>query len=655
MKQKTFLNEQGFAISGVIYSLLVLFVILLTALLTLLLNQKIILDKTNLSILNGLNGEADVAFRFDYKHVIVANSTKVPGFIFDPLDGVSVVSNKDQRKLPSASITYTSAPSFNGAENGVYKITYTAKYGIYEITEQRMVEVTDAPATYGYAYQGSISTFTAPSKGLYRLEAWGASGGAANSLIGGYGGYAVGVQKLNAGDPLYAAVGGAGASSTTAGGGAAGGYNGGGTVTANSTVNHVAGAGGGATSITTQNRGVLANFSSNKTEVLLVAGGGGGGRDQSNHVADARWGTGGNGGGYKGSQAISNNGTTVSNVAVDNGGTQTTGNAFGAGGNATGHAGGGGGYYGGNAGNQGTYYGVGGAGSGYIGGVISSSGIERAMYSYNTNYTSNTEDTKTYKTTAISSNSVENTAKSGNGYVRITSLVREVQSENLPVYTEEDLYAHYDGYIRGSSGTQWQDLSGNRRNGTLNGFTSSSFTADHGLLFDGVDDRIDTGFTQDALDQNITFSTVVNITALGPYRGLWGYHASNAEKTVWHGITAQSGSTDYMSFAYYAGGGTYATVPVYSNAILNKKVQITVTMQGGMGLKIYINGKLYGHSESAGVIVPYEGANFYIGQSHPATDRYFKGTMYNFMIYKKVLDEKEIEDNYKIDAERFGL
>lgn len=658
MQKKWVLNQKGFAISGIVYSLLILFVLLLTALLALLLNRKIILDKTNQGLLSGLNGESDIAFRFDYKHVIVANSTKVTGFTFDLLEGVSVVSNKDNKKLPSAVITYTSSPAFNGAVNGSYKITYTAKYGIYEIKEQRMVEVTDNPATYGYAYKGSVDTWTSPSKGVYQLEAWGASGGSANTNIGGYGGYAKGVKKLGAGDKLYLAVGGAGTSNTTPGGGAAGGYNGGGEVGANSSVNHVGGSGGGATSITTTNRGILSNFASYKGEVVIVAGGGGGGRDQANHEAAARWGTGGNGGGYKASQAISNNGTATSNVQVDHGGTQSTGYAFGLGQPTTAHGGGGGGYYGGYAGHSSgsiAYYGVGGGGSGYIGGVISANGINRAMYSYNTIYTNSADATRTYKTTSVSGNSTENSAKSGNGYVRITSLVREVQSASLPVYVQEDLYAHYDGYVRGSTGNQWLDVSGNRRNGTLEGLTSTSFTADHGLLFDGVDDRIDTGYTQSDLEQHITFSTVVNITDISSYRGLWGYHASTEDKKTWHGIVSQAGSANGITFSYYAGGGTAASVTIPSSVLLNKKVQLTVTMQGGIGIKFYINGSLYAHAESPGVIAPYVGANFYIGQSYPSNDRYFKGTMYNFLVYKKVLTEEEIKANYMIDKDRFGL
>ncbi|MDD3341262.1 MAG: glycine-rich protein [Bacilli bacterium] len=680
MKKTEKSNQQGFAISGVIYSLLVLFVILLTALLTLLLNQKLILDKTNQSLLNGINGEADIAFRFDYKHIVIANTSKVQNFNFDLLDGVSVVSNKDKKKLPSASITYTSAPTFNSAVNGVYKITYTAKFGIYEITEQRMIEVAD-PIINTYAYTGSAQTFTSPIKGIYQVQLWGASGGNIDGFLGGKGAYTRGELGLENGSKLYLQIGSKGSDSDYTGG-----YNGGGTILDGQITfgRH----GGGATDVRLQN-GAWDLFDSLKSRIMVASGGGG----ANNRNANTNNGTMGFGAGNGGSggSLIGETGQSINHTIgggtygwnLGTGGTQTEGGyqqsynnsgyvgdaksenilgKFGYAPQKQNQSGGGSGYY------AGASVGHGGAGGGssFISGYPGCNAIASTSTSTKITHTGTPTHYSgvTFKNSVMldGNTNIPNTANTsttvgntGNGYGKITALIREIGSETLPTYTEDSLYVHYDGYIKGSSSTQWQDVSGNRRNGTLNGLTSTSFTSDHGLSFDGVDDRIDTGFTQSDLDQNITISTVMNIAELSPYRGLWGYHASNAEKTVWEGIASQTNSTTSMLFYYFAGGGTNPNVSIPSTALLNKKVQIAVTMQGGIGIKVYLNGKLYGFSQSDGVIVPYAGANFYIGQSHPATDRYFKGTVYNFMVYKKVLDIKEIEDNYKIDSERFGV
>lgn len=53
------LNNKGFAISGIVYSLLLLFVILLYAILSILANRKVILDQTKKDLLDEINGESE--------------------------------------------------------------------------------------------------------------------------------------------------------------------------------------------------------------------------------------------------------------------------------------------------------------------------------------------------------------------------------------------------------------------------------------------------------------------------------------------------------------------------------------------------------------------------------------------------------------------
>jgi|GEM_PF-1386857 len=137
-------------------------------------------------------------------------------------------------------------------------------------TEQGTVAVMNGPVRYGF--NGGIQVFTAPTSGIYKLEAYGAQGGAEWGTGGAAGGYAMGYKKMKQGESVYICVASA-ASGTSAGyNGGGGGYFGewgGGERTSGA-------GGGGCTSITTTNRGVLRNFASNTDEVLLVAGGGGG-------------------------------------------------------------------------------------------------------------------------------------------------------------------------------------------------------------------------------------------------------------------------------------------------------------------------------------------------------------------------------------------
>lgn len=164
-----------------------------------------------------------------------------------------------------------------------------------------------------FEYTGDVQEFIVPTKGLYKLEVWGASGGCvvryAHNMtykwgIPGYGGYSCGYKYLEANAKLYICVGGKGEDNN--GSLAAGGYNGGGN--AGRTGAKSGGAGGGCTHIAqNNNRGELYGYEDYKSEVLIVAGGGGGGcrtpcDDDGAHsyVEDGHQLKGGDGGGLTG-------------------------------------------------------------------------------------------------------------------------------------------------------------------------------------------------------------------------------------------------------------------------------------------------------------------------------------------------------------------
>ena len=229
-----------------------------------------------------------------------------------------------------------------------------------------------------FNYCGAVQSVTLPWAGTYNLEVWGGEGGGVsnvpnytnNPLAGGKGGKSTGTKAFNKSQVLYVCVGGAGGSASQNHIDVAGGYNGGGSVTKTSgDANHFCAGGGGATHIATAT-GVLSSLNSNRSAVLIVAGGGGGARDQANHVAAARWGPGGAGGGTSG-------GGLGPGTQAEGSGSGYFGRAY-----TTQEAssGGGGGYWGGKesnvvGGSNTQYDGQEGAsgGSGYIGGVNSGS------------------------------------------------------------------------------------------------------------------------------------------------------------------------------------------------------------------------------------------------------------------------------------------
>jgi len=205
-----------------------------------------------------------------------------------------------------------------------------------------------------FSYTGNYQEYVVPADGLYKLETWGAQGGAVSTATGGRGGYNSGSIYLTKDEKLYIYVGQSTGTTTNTTS-----FNGGGTSGngPNST------AGGGATDIRLTS-GTWNDATSLRSRIMVSAGGGATGDPG---VA------GGAAGGLTGITSLGANGGT--------GGTQTAGGtplgtsvgtagAFGIGGNGnnnTNGCGAGGGYYGGGGGNCGSAGGAGG-GSSFISG-----------------------------------------------------------------------------------------------------------------------------------------------------------------------------------------------------------------------------------------------------------------------------------------------
>ena len=257
------------------------------------------------------------------------------------------------------------------------------------------------------------------------------------------------------------------------------------------------------------------------------------------------------------------------------------------------------------------------------------------------------------------------------GYAAFSTNLSITAKGNMITFTIDDyvktnLFAFYDGIENTPSGhgtptDTWYnkalDLSpatATPIQNTLNNFIVSSWTNDEGLSFNGVDNMVDTGYNQEVFGQEFTFSFVVNVTAGNAYRGLYGYHIGMEGEDPFYGVSMQMNG-DKAEFFYHGSSYIPTVVPVSLDKILNKKQQYTVVYQGGVGVKLYINGEFIGEDLDNSYIVPYPEENFIIGQSLPLPERYFQGTVYNFIIYKKALTEEEIKQNYKVDRYRYQL
>lgn len=268
--------------------------------------------------------------------------------------------------------------------------------------------VPTSSTSYEYLYTGTVQEFVVPYTGKYKIELWGAQGGAElryntisheNWVNGGYGGYTKGVIALEKGETLYIYVGEAGSigtngnnSESTVGQGARATFNGGGAGgnaggSESLPYHDYSGgnSGGGATDVRLMS-GSWDNVTSLRSRIM-VAGGGGGYVDYSEATGPS--GDLSSAGGLiseKGCSVVNENGSFLDKAgSLAN---QTSGNAFGIGGTGSesgyaeycsGHSGGGGGYYGGGGALNTGYYCYkigGGGGSSFISGHTGSVAVK---------------------------------------------------------------------------------------------------------------------------------------------------------------------------------------------------------------------------------------------------------------------------------------
>lgn len=422
------MNNRGFAISGILYTILLVFISLLIMILFNLQNKKTVLDNLKADTIYALTPEVcdSIGVKYTAYTDAVFNVTTTVGSnneiaVITDLEINTGYISKSAPTNPVLGDIWVAISFYENAfitsTNIEVPIAHVAQYTSANKWVQKKAYISNsivwtplndvAAENYvtNFAYTGAAQTFVAPASGYYKIQVWGAQGGNGNSYSGGKGGYSIGTYRLISGESIYVYVGGSGASNCTTTV-CAGGYNGGGATGPNN-ASVYQGGGGGATHVSKAND-LLKNLSVNKTSVLIVAGAGGGGS-----MNGSRWyGAGGQGGGLSGLIA-SYGGDAGNSIYPGLGGTQTAGGAspncarpgefgIGGGGRPDYGSGGGGGYYGGGCG----WGAGGGGGSGYIGGVITYGGITATTSDGNVVFTSTTGATET--------------GHAGNGYARIT-------------------------------------------------------------------------------------------------------------------------------------------------------------------------------------------------------------------------------------------
>ena len=165
------LNNKGFAISSILYSIMVLFLTLLLSILGMLGSRKATLDRTKKDILDELNSNyLNNHFVFEHRNITIVNSGNKDDVVYALMDGVSAL-DEDGNQIPKENISYDL--DVDSIENRDYLVTYTALNDKKTIIGTRTISFTDIQTIKTYSSTGDVQEFTPKYDGKYKVELWG--------------------------------------------------------------------------------------------------------------------------------------------------------------------------------------------------------------------------------------------------------------------------------------------------------------------------------------------------------------------------------------------------------------------------------------------------------------------------------------------------
>jgi len=187
-----------------------------------------------------------------------------------------------------------------------------------------------------------------------------------------------------------------------------------------------------------------------------------------------------------------------------------------------------------------------------------------------------------------------------------------------------------------SHGNFWKDLSGNNNDGHLDFFGAGCWDNDC-LMFNGVSNFINTPLNQiggqESLGNNFTISSKVLMAETNNYRGIAGGHSFTP------GIIFGQWENGFCTFKVL---GLTGTINVSPSDFPNGFNTLTMVVSSGNEFILYINGIIFASTPCPSFVAMNPAVPFGIGNAFSGGDRYFKGSMKNFMIFDRALSGNEV-------------
>jgi len=206
-------------------------------------------------------------------------------------------------------------------------------------------------------------------------------------------------------------------------------------------------------------------------------------------------------------------------------------------------------------------------------------------------------------------------------------------------------------YSYAGSGTTWFDVSGNNYSGSL--ISGSSFNSDGGgcIVFDGVDDYVQTNLNQNTDNASITWESWFWDNSAGGFIGNTAIISNYGPNATTPFTLVHIDVNGYPFFGQRNSSGTEESI-YYSTNICNSVWHQIVGVVDGSNMHLYIDGVLRG-SKTKITGTTTSGQNIVIGSNH--LGRYQSCRIASARLYNIALSATQVSQNYNAVKDRYGL
>jgi len=196
------------------------------------------------------------------------------------------------------------------------------------------------------------------------------------------------------------------------------------------------------------------------------------------------------------------------------------------------------------------------------------------------------------------------------------------------------------------SGTTWNDLTKNGRNGTLTNGPIFSGANGGTIVFDGTNDYVSVTPMYNFATSNQLTTIIWAKSAVSTWNE-YGFLLSKRDQFVMHPNISSTSVSCYVNTT--TGGWQAATFSASNITVFN---QYAMTFVGGT-IYAYFNGVLSATNSSAGSTMSSDAGDMYVGWDDGIGGRYLNGSVGLVMAYNRALSGDEILRNYNSTKTRY--